>query len=250
MNRTPLVSKLQAEASLFEIKTRFNQEVDFPSAVEAPSQPIHSLFTPMHYEQGYSYPLIVWLHGEQSNEEELRQVMPHISLRNYVAIGPRGTSRGQDSNCSYQWKVSPEHIAEACHRVHDCVLFAQEKHNVNPQRVFVAGRGQGGSMALRVAMQRPELFAGAVSLSGSVPRGNNVLSKINAARHVPLLLSVSPTQEQYQTDDVLKDLRYLHYAGFPLSLRLYPEGDTLTTAMFGDLNSWIMERVCGDQQVG
>ena len=24
---------------------------------------IHSLFAPLHYEQGYAYPLLVWLHG-------------------------------------------------------------------------------------------------------------------------------------------------------------------------------------------
>ena len=31
----------------------------------------HSIFSPMHYEQRYSYPLIVWLHGPSGNEQQL-----------------------------------------------------------------------------------------------------------------------------------------------------------------------------------
>ena len=39
-----------------------------------------ALFAPIHYEPGYAYPLVVWLHGEGSSERELRQVMPRVSV--------------------------------------------------------------------------------------------------------------------------------------------------------------------------
>ena len=47
------------------------------------------LFVPLHYEPNYAYPLIVWLHGAQDDERQLKRVMPFISLRNYVAVAPR-----------------------------------------------------------------------------------------------------------------------------------------------------------------
>ena len=50
----------------------------------------HAVFAPLHYEPNYAYPLIVWLHGGGDTEQQLRRVMPFISLRNYVAVAHAG----------------------------------------------------------------------------------------------------------------------------------------------------------------
>lgn len=47
-------------------------------------------FGPLHYEPNYRYPLLIWLHGLGESEQTLLSIMPEISLRNYVAIAPRG----------------------------------------------------------------------------------------------------------------------------------------------------------------
>jgi len=198
----------------------------------------------MHYEAGYAYPLIVWLHGPQSNEDELRQVMPMISVRNHVAIAPRGTRQVADVRGAFGWGDSADDIAEAGDRVQDCIAIAQERFNIHPDRIFVAGYSAGGTMAHRLGMEFPRQFAGAISLGGRVPRGSRLLKNINQARQMPLLLSVSPTTEKYSTEQVMDDLRLLHSAGLSLSLRLYPDGDELTTVMFSDLNHWVMEQFC------
>ena len=52
---------------------------------------VYTLFAPLHYEPGYSYPLIVWLHGHGNDERQLVRIMPLVSMRNYVAVAPRGT---------------------------------------------------------------------------------------------------------------------------------------------------------------
>src|SRR5207249_1092134 len=49
------------------------------------------LFTPLHYEPNYAYPLIVWLHADGEDEQVLGRIMADVSLRNYVAVAPRGT---------------------------------------------------------------------------------------------------------------------------------------------------------------
>ena len=44
----------------------------------------HATFAPMHYEPGYAYPLVIWLHGALGDERQVRQVMPqdqHAELR-------------------------------------------------------------------------------------------------------------------------------------------------------------------------
>ena len=98
-------------------------------------------------------------------------------------------------------------------------------------------------MAHRIGMEFPELFAGAISLGGPVPRGSRPLRHINRVRQLPLLLAVSPDQN-YSINKVMEDLRFLHSAGCSLNLRLYPEGDQLTTTMLSDMDCWVMEQSC------
>lgn len=217
-----------------------------------PSLPLHrhdssarySLFSPVHYEAGYAYPLVVWLHGPCSSELEICQVMPHVSTRNFVGIAPRGTVRESLAERRFGWEHTPSAIAESCQRVRHCIEAASNHMNIHKNRIFVAGYGEGGTMALRIGMEHPELFAGAASLGGRVPRGSHAFRRINAARRLPLMLSVSPVDGEFSKQEVLNDLRLLHSGGFSLSLNLYPEGDSLTDAMLSDLNSWMMAIVC------
>ena len=144
----------------------------------------------------------------------------------------------------YGWEHSASAVAESCQRVRHCIEAASNQLNIHQNRVFVAGYGDGGTMALRVGMEHPELFAGAASLGGRVPRGCHAFRRINAARSLPLMLSVSPVDGEFSKQDVLNDLKLLHSGGFSLALNLYPEGDSLTNLMLSDLNSWMMAIVC------
>ena len=205
----------------------------------------HCLFSPIHYEPGYAYPLIVWLHGSDSSELELQQVMPMVSVRNYVGVAPRGTYRTNKTERLYTWQQTANDVADACQRVVDCVDIARDQYNIHADRIFVAGYGDGGTMALRVGMERSELFAGAISLGGRVPRGGNAFRRINSARRLPLLVSVAPTEGQYSNQQIKEDLRLLHSGGFPLSLQLYAGKDEpLVEDMFWDLDAWVMEQFC------
>lgn len=243
MNRTlpPLAS---SQIVPVQDETRWSERQEFTLPAQEFSATCHSCFTPVHYEAGYAYPLIVWLHGYQSNEDELPQVMPLVSARNFVAIAPRGSAAVQKVPGAYTWDDSDAGIAEAGDRVEECIALAQERWNINTDRIFVAGHGVGGTMAYRLGLEFPDRFAGAISLGGRVPRGSRLLKHIHRIRKLPLLLSVSPTESKYSTEQAMSDLRFLHSAGMTLSLRLYPEGDELTTEMFKDMNSWVMEQFC------
>jgi phospholipase/carboxylesterase len=204
----------------------------------------YSLFVPLHYEPGYAYPLLVWLHGEGGSERELRQLMPHVSVRNYVGVSVRGTASLGGRERMFSWDQSPLAIDEAAERVRESIEAARERLNVHSGRVFIAGNGSGGTMALRLALQFPEWFAGAVSLGGPMPSGNNPLGRVKEARGLPLLLASCRDSEDYPQSRVAADLRLLHAAGFSLSLRQYPGEHELTTVMLADMDRWIMGLVC------
>jgi len=170
--------------------------------------------------------------------------MPLISTRNHVGIAPRGTRHCEAQGDKFSWGTSANEIADASDRVEECVEIAEALYNIHTERIFVAGYSTGGTMAHRLALQFPERFAGAISLGGRVPRGAHLLKNINRARKMPLMLAVSPDDGRYGTEAVMDDLRFVHSVGLPLALRLYPEGDDLTTTMFSDLNCWVMEQFC------
>lgn len=205
----------------------------------------HAIFVPMHYEPGYAYPLVVWLHSSPGNEQELKQVMPHMSMRNYVGVAPRGTYADRRTNNAYSWRQSPADIEEAEARIEDCVSSAQQRYNIHDDRIFLVGHGSGGTMALRVAWNNPAKYAGVATIGGPVPSRLCPFRSVKQIRRLPCLLAMSRHSNEYPDEQVCSDLRLLHSAGCTVALRQYPGNDELTTNMLSDLDRWLMEFVCG-----
>ncbi|MEO0529115.1 MAG: hypothetical protein AAF266_00925 [Planctomycetota bacterium] len=208
----------------------------------ASATPTTATFAPMGYEGGYDYPLIVWLHGDESDEHSLPKVMQHVSLRNFVAVAPRGVV---DRSVGYGWEQSLDAIDAAEEAIGDAILAARGQFSLHPRRVFLAGVGSGGTMAMRVALRRPEWFAGVATLDGPLPTDYQPLRRINDLRELPLLLSASRESDAYAEARVCSDLALLHAAGCRVAIRQYPGDSDLTTPMLADLNRWAMEIVCG-----
>lgn len=205
----------------------------------------YSLFGPLHYEPNYAYPLLIWLHGSRDDERQIQQIMPLISLRNYVAVGPRGTCRSHDDLPAYHWGASLSAIVNAEQSVFECLSVASQRFHVNPEKVFVAGYGSGGTMALRVALRNPELFAGAASLSGRFPRGNMPLVAWPRLPGLKLLVGHGRDSQAYSVDQLCDDLHLFHAARLAVAVRQYPVADELRSNMLQDLDRWMMEIVTG-----
>jgi phospholipase/carboxylesterase len=200
------------------------------------------LLAPLHYERNYAYPLLVWLHGSGGDERELRQIMPLISLRNYVSLSVRGTAQHRHG---YDWRQTPEAI-DACElRLLDAVAHARQRFHIHQGRIFVAGYGSGGTMAIRLALRSPGLFAGAASMGGPFPSGHAPLARLEQLRQQRLLIAHCRDSLHYQVDCVCRELALFHAAGMSVTLRQYPCGDELTTQMLHDLDIWLMEQVTG-----
>ena len=207
----------------------------------------HRFFGPLHYEPNYAYPLIVWLHGSGDNEDQLKRIIPLISMRNYAAAAPRATvviDEDDPERSGYCWSQSEDHIVLAEQRIFDCIEAAQRRYHVAANRIFLAGVDSGGTMALRTAMNHPHRFAGVLSLGGAFPVGHAPLCRLTDSRRVPLFLAVGRDSKRYPSREVCENLRLFYTAGMEVTLRQYPLGDQVTAQMFEDMDRWIMERVC------
>jgi phospholipase/carboxylesterase len=234
----PTPSVMPSHKSVFQVDSASFSTVQIDFA--------HSLFVPMHYAPGYAYPLIVWLHGRGGDERQLPRIMPMISMRNHVAVSPRGiplpdsTESGREC-CS--WIQSDEHIQQAEQRVFDAIELASWKYHIAPNRIFLAGFDAGGTMAVRIALSHPSRFAGVLSLCGSFPTGRTPFSNLVAARQLPIFLATGRCSQEYPAAKVCEDLRLLHAAGLSITLRQYPCGHELMPQMLSDVDRWIIEQI-------
>jgi phospholipase/carboxylesterase len=221
----------------------------------------HALFVPEKYAPGYGYPLIVWLHGAGSDEQQLMRIMPLVSLRNFVAVAPRGLLLGPDTADAsrpsaaeiYGWSASADHLQQAEQRIFDCMDLATRRLHVHPQRIFLAGFDCGGTMAFQVGLSHPYRFAGIISLGGAFPKGEQgraPLSRLPEARRLSILLATGRRSPLYGETEICADLRLLHTAGLSTMLRLYPDGHELAPHMLSDVNRWIMDLILAPPSAG
>ncbi len=224
------------------------QNGDLASWVKSPK----AFFAPLHYEPKYSYPLIVWLHNNGFNENQINQVIPHISLRNYVAVGVRGCRATDASGRRFEWPTSPAAVGNA----HDCVISAideaSERFNINPTRIILAGYRDGGAMALRVALQQPERFAAVVSLGGTMPADGGAIVNLHQLRkrRLPMLWQWAVEGNHFQSEHLKRDICMARMIQATVEVRQYVDDDEMSTFCLTELNQWVMRRiVAGDMSV-
>ena len=231
--KPPATPQFEIASALFSSEP--NKSCDSPCAI----------FAPLHYESRYAYPLIVWLHGPGIDQQQLVRIMPSISMRNFMAVAPRGILADSidPSGGSYCWEQTPDHIQQAEQRIFDGIEVIGRKFHVLPRRVFLAGFDCGGTMALRVAMNHPRRFAGVLSLCGSFPSQGTPFRRLTEARKLPVFMAVGRDSTKYPPEAVCQDLRLLHSAGVSVMLRQYPCRHELTHQMLRDVNRWVIEQV-------
>jgi phospholipase/carboxylesterase len=233
----------------FSIPTTLSSafQIDSATCSTDSSDFAHALFAPLHYESGYAYPLIVWLHGPGTDERQLQRVMPLVSMRNYVAVAPRGIALPNDDKSAtreqFGWRQTEDHIQQAEQRVFDAIELASQKLHIASHRIFLVGFDAGGTMALRIAFDRPDRIAGVASICGALPMGHSPLGHYDAARHLWVLMASGRASVGYSAEQVCEDLRLLHAAGISTTLRQYPCGQELMPQMLADLNRWIIEQL-------
>jgi phospholipase/carboxylesterase len=206
----------------------------------------HLIFVPEHYEPGYAYPLLVWLHGVGHNEEQLLRIMPFVSLRNYVAVAPRGYAETlPEGGVRLSWPQSPEGLEWAASAVAAAIAGVHERYHIAPHRIFLAGQDMGGSMALRLAMDSPQQFAGVASLLGGFPKWERPFRSLRDQRRISVLLLTGLRSRRLPPPEACLVVKLLHRAGIDVVLRQYNCGDQLHQAMLRDLNRWMMGEVTG-----
>jgi phospholipase/carboxylesterase len=241
MNRIKISPLAMAVPSLDKRDSATAHSLDHYDKLTSRSSNESSIFVPMHYEKNYSYPLVVWLHSDGEKSAEINRVMPQASMRNFVGIAPQSSVGNFEAG--YYWEQESESINSAHDSIIAAIDYASMKFNIASHRIFIGGAGAGGTMAFRVALERPEIFAGVISINGPIPERQKPLGQWAECREIPVFWVHGRHSDEFDQDQLCQQLRLLHIAGFSVTLRQYPIAECLNQHTLSDMNKWIMETI-------
>ena len=199
---------------------------------------------PEGYEANYAYPLVIWLHRSGSSERELSRLMPSISTRNYFGVSFRGPlDAGDVLPGGFRWSEDETDVAAFEDELHETVCQLRREFHIHSERIYLAGFEDGATMALRLLLQRPEWFAGAVALSGKFPRMSKPLSRFRDLQGTRVLIGVGTRDRYLSVAELIETGRLLHSAGMDVTTRVYNACHEITDEMLDQVNQWLMEGI-------
>ncbi|MEM1226368.1 MAG: phospholipase [Planctomycetota bacterium] len=204
-----------------------------------------SIVMPLGFQPQYRYPLIVWLHSGGDNEQQVRRIAPHISGRNYIHVGVRGVQATDVRGQQFDWPESRRATEAACRSVADAIETVTQSCSIHHQRIIVAGYESGASMACRVALAMPDLFAGVVRMGGHFPSRERLLAdwKSLRRRRLPMLWQQAVDGVGADHGQLADDLQFAQSIQAKLDVRQYLSDDLMYEMVLRDIDRWCFDTI-------
>ncbi len=118
-------------------------------------------------------PLVILLHGHHINPEIILKAgnFPFLAFREpFVLVAPEGMNRTWNDGRSVMEDGQPPSTADDVGFIIKIIeLLDSSRSLINPKRIYVVGVSNGGLMTLRLACERPDVFAAAAVVSATMP---------------------------------------------------------------------------------
>ncbi len=223
------------------------------TTVPKPTQFEHISHPPRAAAQNDQAPAALFiLHGYGSNMEDMNwlpsQLDPRLHCINVQAPVPmRDNGWAWFSLKWHEGRVTDYDRKGAEQVLVDFVAFAKacvEYYEVDAERVYFTGFSQGAMMSLKTSLFHPELSAGAVIMSGSVPQSVvDQIEKPEALAGMPMLITHGTDDAIIPIETAREGLKRLKPIGLNLTYKEYPGGHTVTPAALADIQKWLKQEL-------
>jgi phospholipase/carboxylesterase len=214
----------------------------YTSELDAPrNQPVRT-FLPVGYEPRYAYPLLVFLHGDGGNEEQIMRLAPRLSRRNFISIGLRGpvcTGPRSSGHLGYSWGDAAD-VGSIEDYLTSAVQQTRLQYHIHSERIYLAGYSEGAAMAYRLGLSLCDKVAGVISLNGHMPRQDRPLLRLPQVRSLRGFIAHGIANSVVPFSMARADYRLLYSAGLNVEMHKYPTNHRLHPDMLRDLNRWII----------
>lgn len=157
-------------------------------------------------------PLLVLLHGSGGNGLYMARLWEAAAREAGIALVAPNSLR------SDAWQLS----ADGPDFIHEVVLAAQMKTNVDPRRIYLFGQSGGAVYALNLAMLEAPYFAAVAVHAGSWRRPEEFQILPFAQRKIPVAMIVGDQDEFFTIASVRRTERALSAASMTVSVTIVP----------------------------
>lgn len=205
------------------------------------------LVRPDDYDPGQPYPMIILLHGFGAHMGDLAGLAPALHRTGYLYVCPNAPLAFQlgPGMVGYGWtapygQATPEEVENAERLVTAFISEMMAEYRVEPGNLLLGGFSQGGGMAYRCGLGRPDIFAGLVALSAVFP-GEELRSRLPADHRQPIFIAHGTEDPLLPVGEARRAKRFLEEAGFQPRYREYAMGHEITQQVLDDLVPWLQE---------
>ena len=196
-------------------------------------------------------PMLILAHGLRSNEYDLFSLVPFLDER-FIVISVRAPivmGAGQ-----YAWyrvefhadriEHDTEDVARATMWLADFIDQAVKAYGADPKRVYLMGFSQGAMVSLALLFAQPEMLAGVVCMSGSLP--NDVLGKMDDTHKFdgfPMMVVHGTHDAVISIAEARSVRKYLLQLNTQLDYREYPMSHQISDESLDDVCGWLIKQL-------
>jgi len=211
-------------------------------------------FLPQSYEPNYPYPLLVFFHGQGSNEEQILRLAPRLSRRNYICIslrGPEALGIQADGHAAYGWGSDGQYDSMVEEYMLRAVEHTCRTYHVHSERIYLAGFCEGASLAYRLGLSMPERIGGLIAMNGLMPSPDTAgpIFRLDEMRGLRVLIGHGIANAIVPLSSARKDFRLLYSAGADIRFLTYPTTHRIHPQMLRDINRWVMDGIRAEEMV-
>lgn len=152
----------------------------------------YTVFSPSQLQAGAS--VVLALHPSRSSGEHMRRIVGNTLERiaqrdNVVIVYPDGYE-GHFNDCRRAASYSARTLnIDDIGFIKQIIEHLVRDKQVDPQRVYAIGYSNGGQMALRLALESPEVVKGVAAIAANLPTADNMDCNVapSPARYIELI---------------------------------------------------------------
>ena len=206
---------------------------------------------PRQIETGKKPPLLLLLHGFGASEADLISFAPSLDARFFVASAraPYKLDWGGFAwfEIRYTLQGLSTNIEQAEASRETLLKFVDEivaKHDLDQNRVYLAGFSQGAIMIYNLILTAPEKFAAAVPMSGMLPV-EHLANRINREKlqNFPIFVSHGVNDNVLPVQMGRAAKSFLEKLPVKLDYKEYPIAHNVSEESLADVASWLTEEL-------
>jgi phospholipase/carboxylesterase len=192
-------------------------------------------------------PCLILLHGVGANEAGFIELARHMDPRLVVVLargplefGPMQFGWFQVSFTQTGPAINAAQAELARQKLLSFIEQLPQAHDIDPDRIWIAGFSQGGIMSASVGLTAPEKVAGFGILSGRIlPEVLPSVQPGSALAKVRAFVSHGVQDQKLGIHFARHAKEVLNGFGVPLQYHEYEAGHGLDMAMVGDFKQWL-----------